>query len=193
MKELVLVRCSISEAIEASDLSALGRYLHKTKAAEPRFLRKIADMLDPRASGAPFLQLKNRPGRPPRRSFRPLAIISDPVALAMHESDLTFIAGHLRDPSNVDPRIIEWLAARLNPSTRNEPRFIVKRTRRPKGRPLSHQKKLELGRIGGRKISATGRLRWQASFKQDASLVFQAYRLSLGLSFNCSQSMEILS
>ena len=85
-----------------------------------------------------------------------MAIISDPVALAMHNSDLTFIAGHLRDPSNVDPRIIEWLAARLNPSTRNEPRFIVKRTRRPKGRPVSHQKKLELGRKVDEKFRQLG-------------------------------------
>ena len=119
MKKPSLVRCSCSEAIGTSDLSALGRFFKRQKRRKRRFLQKLADMLDPRASGAPFLQLKNRPGRPPRRLFRPLAIISDPVALAMHDSDLTFIAGHLRNPSNVDPRIIEWLAARLNPSTPN--------------------------------------------------------------------------
>ena len=133
----------------------LAAIFKRPKAPERRFLRKLADMLDPRASDAPLLQLKNRPGRPPRRLFQRSAIISDPVALAMHDSDLTFIAGHLRDPSNVDPRIIEWLAARLNPSTRNEPRFIVK-TRRPKGRPSSHHKKLELGRMVDEKFRQLG-------------------------------------
>ena len=147
---------SWSEAIDAGDPSALGRYLQQTKAPERPFLLKLADMLDPRAGDAPLLQLKNGPGRPPRRLFRRSALISDPVALAMDGSDLTFIAGHLRDPSNVDPRIIEWLAARLNPSTRNEPRFILTRTRRPRGRPLSHHKRLELGRMVDEKFRQLG-------------------------------------
>jgi hypothetical protein len=155
MKRPSLVRCSCSKAIGTSDLSALGLYLQETKAPEPRFLQKLADMLDPRASGEPFLQLKNRPGRPPRRSFRPFAIISDPVARAIDNSDLTFIAGRLRDPY-VDPRIIEWLAARLNPSTLNDPRFIVKKTRRPKGRPSSHHEKLERGRSVDEKFRQLG-------------------------------------
>ena len=150
-------------------------------------------MLDPRASGAPFLQLKNRPGRPPRRSFRPLAIISDPVALAMHESDLTFIAGHLRDPSNVDPRIIEWLAARLNPSTRNEPRFIVKRTRRPKGRPLSHHKKLELGRKVDEKFRQLGGYDGKRVLSRTLRSFSKPTAPPWALSFNCSQALEILS
>ena len=55
MKRPSLVRCSCSEAIDTSDLSALGRYLQETKTPERRFLRKLADMLDPRASHAPFL------------------------------------------------------------------------------------------------------------------------------------------
>ena len=74
----------------------------------------------------------------------------------MNNSDLTFIAGRLRDPSNVDPRIIEWLAARLNPSRLNEPRFIVKKTRRPKGRPSSHHEKLERGRSVDEKFRQLG-------------------------------------
>ena len=156
MKKPPIVRCSWSEAIDAGDLSALGRSLKETKAPARRFLRKLADMLDPGATDAPFLQLKNRPGRPPTRLFRRSANISDPVALAMHDSDLTFIAGHLRNPSNVDPRIIEWLAARLNPSTLNEPRFIVKKTRRPKGRPSSHHEKLERGRSVDEKFRQLG-------------------------------------
>ena len=179
------------EAIDAGDLSDLGCYLQQMP--ERPLLLKLADMLDPRAGDAPLLQLKNGPGRPPRRLFQRSAIISDPVALAMHDSDLTFIAGRLRDFSNGDPRIIEWLAVRLNPSTRNEPRFIVKKTRRPKGRPSSHHEKARARQIGGRKISAIGRLRWQASFKQDASLLFQKDRSSRLLSFNCSQVLEILS
>jgi hypothetical protein len=156
MKKPYLVRCSCSEAIDASDLSALGRYLQATKTPDPRPLLKLADMLDPRANNAPFLQLKKRPGRPPRRLFRPSATISDPVERAMHDSDPTFIAGHIRDPANVDPRIIKWLAARLNPSSRNEPHFVLTRTRRPRGRPLSHHKKLELGRMVDEKYRQLG-------------------------------------
>ena len=155
MKKPYRVPCSCSEAIDASDLSALGRYLQETKTPDPLALLKLADMLDPRASDAP-LQLKNKPGRPPRRSFRASATISDAVDRAMHNSDLTFIAGHIRDPSNVDARIIEWLAARLNPSTRKEPRFIVTRTGRRKGRPSDHHKKLELGRLVDKKIRQLG-------------------------------------
>jgi hypothetical protein len=74
----------------------------------------------------------------------------------MDGSDLAFMASHLRNPSSVDRRIIKWLAARLNPSTRNGPRFIVKRTRRAKGRPLSNQKKLELGRSVDEKYRQLG-------------------------------------
>ena len=142
------------EAIDAGDLSDLGCYLQQMP--ERPLLLKLADMLDPRAGDAPLLQLKNGPGRPPRRLFQRSAIISDPVALAMHNSDLTFIAGRLRDFSNGDPRIIEWLAVRLNPSTRNEPRFILTRTRRPLGRPLSHHKRLERGRLVDEKIRQLG-------------------------------------
>ena len=134
--------------------SDLGCYVQQMP--ERPLLLKLADMLDPRAGDAPLLQLKNGPGRPPRRLFQRSAIISDPVALAMHNSDLTFIAGRLRDLSNGDPRIIEWLAVRLNPSTRNEPRFVLTRTRRPLGRPLSHHKRLERGRLVDEKIRRLG-------------------------------------
>ena len=156
MKKLCLVRCSYSEAIDASDLSALGRYLQETKTLDPHALLKLADMLDPQAGDAPFLQLKNRPGRPRRRLVRPSATMGDPVDRAMDDSDLTFIAGHLRDPSNVDPRIIGFLTARLNPPSRNEPHFVLTRTRRARGRPLNYHKKLELGRLVDKKIRQLG-------------------------------------
>jgi hypothetical protein len=147
---------SCPDATDTGVVSSLGCLLRETGVPDRRILLKLADMLDKRASGEPLLQLKKRPGRPRARLFRSLAIIGDPVALAMDDANLTYIAAHLRGPSKPDLRILDWLVARLKPPTRNDPHFIVRKTRRPRGRPLSRHRTIELGRMVDEKYRKLG-------------------------------------
>jgi hypothetical protein len=113
--------------LDFHNLPVIGQRLRQDEPIPQGLFLKLAEKLNPSDSKKGRYVLRRAIGRP-RKSSPSL----DPIVSAMNRGELAQIAAHLRDAPAPDPRLLRWMADRLDPAGPSDPHFIIKL---PPGRP----------------------------------------------------------
>jgi hypothetical protein len=134
------------EAIYSGDMALPALYLRSAESIDRRVIRALADKLDPRNPKLSRYILKKGAGRP--RKCSPVNP-DDPIEILVNKGDPKDIADYLRRSENPDRRILEWLADRLDGSTADGSRFVVKK---PRGKPSRQSRWQVVGQQHGMRM-----------------------------------------
>ncbi|MDB5567365.1 MAG: hypothetical protein JWP84_3931 [Tardiphaga sp.] len=122
------------EAIYHDDTGLPAQYLRTAESIDRRIIRELADKLDPSDPKLSRYVLRKRAGRP--RKHSPVNS-DDPIEVLLDNDNPPGIADYLRRTPNPDARIVAWLADRLDPTTADGPRLVVKQ---PIGKPSAQSR-----------------------------------------------------